>query len=184
MNVYLTQEEKIFFTTSINSIGIVPWKSSNTKIGEQAICGLSGGERKHVPIGVDSAITFQTMKSLNNLLKNGKNGICIVHPPSSEMFGSIDRVLLLEKSKVVYHGYVQDLAIHLPKHTSTGYSSPEHNNIADFILPQVQQVNAQPDYSTKKWDEYMRTNNQTSFIPENINSQLKQQLPVNCGMMN
>ena len=113
------------------------------------------------------------MKLLKNLAKNGKTVICSLHQPSSEIFGLIDRVLVLAKGKVVYHGYVHDLAIYLSKYT--GYECPQYSNIADFIL---QQVHEQPDYFIEKWDEYMATNNDTSFIPENANSQLKQQLSV------
>ena len=184
-NKPLSQEARIYRAEQVLQ-ELDLWDSRNTKIGGNMIRGLSGGERKRVSIGIelvtdpnilfldecttglDSAIAFQTMKLLkdlsqnNNNNKSGKTIICSLHQPSSEIFGLIDRVLILAKGKAVYHGYVNELPLYLSKHT--GYECPNYTNVADFVL---QLVHEQPDFFIDKWDEYMQNSGETSFIPQN-----------------
>ena len=85
--------------------------------------------------GLDSAIAFQTMQLLKNLANHGKTVVASLHQPSSEIFGLLDRVIILAKGRVVYNGYVHDLAGYLQDYT--GYECPQYSNIADFVLQQV-----------------------------------------------
>ena len=94
-----------------------------TRIGDDAIRGLSGGEKKRTSVGVelvvepnlifldeptsglDSFTALQTLTILKGLTKEqGKQVIATIHQPSSEIFEMIDVLVLLAKGHVVYHG--------------------------------------------------------------------------------
>eukprot|EP00484_Ammonia_sp_Unknown_P029461 CAMPEP_0197034414 /NCGR_PEP_ID=MMETSP1384-20130603/12542_1 /TAXON_ID=29189 /ORGANISM="Ammonia sp." /LENGTH=670 /DNA_ID=CAMNT_0042464345 /DNA_START=4 /DNA_END=2013 /DNA_ORIENTATION=+ len=149
-------------------------KCSETKIGGPAVRGLSGGERKRVSIGVelvtnptvlmldeptsglDSAIAYQTMLLLRKLANSGKMVIASIHQPSSEIFNTLDRVLILARGKAVYEGKRSYLAEYL---LSIGYECPRYSNIADFVL---QKISENTDYFIDKWQQYIETQDEHS----------------------
>jgi len=113
---------------------------SNTKVGNNLIRGISGGERKRASIGVelltnpsvifldepttgifdidfrkntfinsfnflkglDSATSFHVVNILKNLAKSGRTVISTIHQPSSEIFGTFDKLLLMVQGKIIY----------------------------------------------------------------------------------
>eukprot|EP01084_Bolivina_argentea_P011260 21046_1 len=149
---------------------------SETKIGGKAIRGLSGGERKRVSIGIelvtdpnilmldeptsglDSAIAYQTMVLLRKLANEGKMVIASIHQPSSEIFSTLDRVLILAQGKAIYEGKVNKLAEYF---ASIGYECPRYSNIADFVL---QKCCENTQFFINKWDEYIKTDSNSSYF--------------------
>ena len=104
--------------------------------------------------GLDSAIAYQTMLLLKQLANNGKMVIASIHQPSSEIFNTLDRVLILAKGKTVYFGKVSKLPSYL---ISIGYECPRYSNVADFTL---QKIAENDDFFINKWDEYSLKNNE------------------------
>ena len=84
------------------------------------IRGVSGGERKRTSIGVelltnpsiifldepttglDSATSFHVINILKNLAKAGRTIISTIHQPSSEIFGTFDKLLLMVQGNIIY----------------------------------------------------------------------------------
>eukprot|EP01084_Bolivina_argentea_P196726 337231_1 len=144
-------------------------KCSETKIGGKAVRGLSGGERKRVSIGIelvtdpdilmldeptsglDSHIAYQTMLLLRKLANTGKMVIASIHQPSSEIFNTLDRVLILAQGRAIYEGRVDKLAEYL---ISIGYQCPMYSNIADYVL---NKVCGNETYFMNKWEQYTQT---------------------------
>ena len=95
----------------------------NTKIGNNFIRGVSGGERKRTSIGVelisdpqivfldepttglDSYNAFDVVKNLCSLPKEyGKIVIFTIHQPSSEIFTLLDKICILADGRNIYFG--------------------------------------------------------------------------------
>ena len=52
--------------------------------------------------GLDSATSFNVLNILKNLALGGRTIISTVHQPSSEIFGTFDRLLLMVQGKIIY----------------------------------------------------------------------------------
>ena len=107
----------------------------DTRIGDDAIRGLSGGEKKRTSVGVelvvepnlifldeptsglDSFTALKTMEILKGLTADqGKQVIATVHQPSSEIFQMLDILVLLAKGHVVYYGPTTDVIAYFDRY--------------------------------------------------------------------
>jgi len=119
-----------------------------TKVADSPIMLLSGGEKKRVNIGtelltdpkiimldeptsgLDSTSAVSLIRLLHNLAKDhGKTVVTSIHQPSSAVFRSFDRLLMLADGNVVYFGtpvdslsYLRDLNLSCPD----GYNASDH----------------------------------------------------------
>lgn len=110
---------------------------------------LSGGEKKRLSIGVelvtnppimffdeptsglDSYSSFQIMTYLQNLAREGRTVIVVIHQPSSRLLELIDDILLLAQGMCLFNGPLNQL---LPTLSSVGLQCPQYYNRADFAL--------------------------------------------------
>ncbi|KAL6275344.1 hypothetical protein ACE6H2_018945 [Prunus campanulata] len=94
----------------------------HTRIGGGFIKGISGGERKRTSIGyeilvdpslllldeptsgLDSTSANRLLLILQGLAKGGRTIITTIHQPSSRMFHSFDKLLLISEGYPVYYG--------------------------------------------------------------------------------
>ncbi|XWS61250.1 hypothetical protein CRYUN_Cryun07bG0109700 [Craigia yunnanensis] len=109
---------------------------ANTKLTH----GLSGGERRHVSIGLsllhdpavllldepisglDSTSAFNVMLILKSIVAScHRTVILYIHQQSFKIFSTIDRILLLSKGTVVHHGTLRSLQAFLK---SNGFTVP------------------------------------------------------------
>ncbi len=122
---------------------------ADAKIGNEAMRGLSGGEKKRVAIasqlvtdpsvlfldeptsGLDSYNSLAVVRLLRSLAEKGKTVICTVHQPRSTMFDLFDRLLVLNQGRTVYHGPAQEAASYFGR---LGFKIPEHVSPADYVL--------------------------------------------------
>ncbi|TMW59407.1 hypothetical protein Poli38472_004476 [Pythium oligandrum] len=134
-------------------------KCQNTIVGDAMLRGVSGGERKRVTTGemsfgnkfvllmdeistgLDSAATFDIIKSYRSLATNLRKTIVIaLLQPSPEVFAFFDNVLLLNKGRVLYHGPREQVVAYFE---GLGFHCPPRRDVADFLLdistPQQQQ---------------------------------------------
>lgn len=119
-----------------------------TKVAESPIRMCSGGEKKRVNIGtelltdpaillldeptsgLDSTSAVSLLKLLSNLAKeNGKTVLTTIHQPSSQLFHSFDRLLMISEGYVVYFGtpaaslhYLRSQSLACPD----GYNAADH----------------------------------------------------------
>ena len=119
-----------------------------TKVAESPIRMCSGGEKKRVNIGtelltdpaillldeptsgLDSTSAVSLLKLLSKLAKeNGKTVLTTIHQPSSQLFHSFDRLIMISEGYVVYFGtptaslqYLRSESLACPD----GYNAADH----------------------------------------------------------
>ncbi|CAB5321699.1 unnamed protein product [Rhizophagus irregularis] len=125
-------------------------KSARTKIGDNRVRGVSGGERKRVSIaselltdpsvilldeptsGLDSALALELAKILKELaIKQRKTIIIVIHQPSSQVFEIFDKLMLMCDGHMVYFGKRANVADYL---ANLGFKCHPNYNLADYIL--------------------------------------------------
>jgi ABC-type multidrug transport system ATPase subunit len=131
----------------LEELGLV--ECSDTIIGGGLIKGISGGEKRRVSIGVelitqpsiifldeptsglDAYAAKQVIKLLMKVAQGGNIVLFTIHQPSSEIFASFDRLILLHKGMLMYQGAIKDINADLQTH---GFPIPQNYNPADWML--------------------------------------------------
>lgn len=143
---------------------------ADTVIGGPLLKGISGGERKRTSVGVelvvrptmvfldeptsglDSFSALQLCKVLKKVANSGASVLFTIHQPASEIFNSFDRLILMNKGRVMYQGAVDEV----PKYFADRKKPiPPKYNPADWIMTVAQAT------SIKKL-------NKRGFFPEDI----------------
>ncbi|XP_069124330.1 broad substrate specificity ATP-binding cassette transporter ABCG2-like isoform X1 [Argopecten irradians] len=122
---------------------------ADTKVGNEFIRGVSGGERKRTNIGMeliisppvlfldepttglDSNTANSVMLLLRRLALKGRTIVFSIHQPRFSIYRLFDGLMLLSLGETVYHGESHDS---LEYFQSLGYTIEEHNNPPDFFL--------------------------------------------------
>lgn len=125
---------------------------ADTKVGNDIIRGISGGEKKRACIaielvtsppvlfldepttGLDASTANQAMRLLKRLANQGRTIVFSIHQPRYSIFKLFDSLTLLAKGRRVFHGPLSEA---LPYFEEIGYTCAEHNNPADFFLDVV-----------------------------------------------
>ncbi|GLJ40192.1 hypothetical protein SUGI_0824420 [Cryptomeria japonica] len=149
----LSKEEKEAKVESLLSeLGLV--HVSNTRIGDESIRGVSGGERRRVSIGVDvihdpavllldeptsgldSAAALNVVEMLHAMAKNSHNRTIIltIHQPSYRILSLISSLLLLSKGSVAHHGSLESLQNSL---ISGGRKIPAQLNALEYAMEMI-----------------------------------------------
>ncbi|KAJ2784550.1 hypothetical protein GGI15_002228 [Coemansia interrupta] len=122
----------------------------NTRIGNAATRGVSGGERKRVSIGSElltdpkllfldeptSGLDSNSSEMVVELVKKisveqNTAAIMTIHQPNARIFNLFDRVILLSQGSVVYFGPTSGSINYF---ASIGYQCPMHENPADYFV--------------------------------------------------
>ncbi|CAL1544610.1 unnamed protein product [Lymnaea stagnalis] len=124
-------------------------RCADTKVGNEFIRGVSGGERKRCNIGMELIIspgvlfldepttgldanTANTvLMFLKRLSRRGRTIIFSIHQPRYSIYRLFDSLMLLSQGHTVYHGPSEEA---LEFFSSQGYICQEHNNPPDFFL--------------------------------------------------
>ena len=95
---------------------------ADTVTGGHLMSGISAGERKRTSIGIelvtepsivlldeptsglDSFSALQLMKVLKKVVDSGASVLFSIHQPASDIFETFDRVILMNKGRVMYQG--------------------------------------------------------------------------------
>lgn len=147
-----TQEEKkAAVEWVIQRLGLT--SCADTRVGGALSRGLSGGERKRTSIGyelitnpsllfldeptsgLDSYSSLVLLECLRDLAKDGHTIICTIHQPSSEIFALFDKLHLLAKGNVVYHG---EASKSIEYFAQMGDPCPTYSNPADHFMKVLQ----------------------------------------------
>jgi len=132
----------------------------NTRVGNELVKGLSGGQRRRLSLGVsllgqpmvlfldeitsglDAASAESIMSFVHNLtVTNSIAAICTIHQPSGKIFKKITKLLLLSGGRVAYCGKTADVIDYFKQ---LGRVMPEQENPADFVLEQINQDFVEP----------------------------------------
>ena len=118
-------------------------------VGGALLKGISGGERKRTSVGVelvthpqlvfldeptsglDSHNALQLCQLLKKVSNAGSSILFTIHQPSSEIFTTLDRLILLNKGRVMYQGHTSDVPTYFAER---GYPCPQHYNPADHVM--------------------------------------------------
>ncbi|KAL2425309.1 putative ABC transporter ATP-binding protein/permease [Exophiala dermatitidis] len=124
-------------------------KCADTRIGDDAHKGCSGGEKRRTSIGVqlladqpilildepttglDAASAIQVVQTLKSLADRGKTVIMTIHQPRSEIWRLVDNLILLARGSPVYSGPVRDCLSYFDQ---LGYKMPLFFNPFDFVI--------------------------------------------------
>ena len=122
---------------------------ANTRIGNNAQKGCSGGEKRRTSLGVqmlsnpsilfcdevttglDATSAFQLVKTLKYLASKGRTIVTTIHQPRSEIWGLFDHLVLLSGGSPIYSGSASKS---LPYFDNLGYELPEFVNPAEYLI--------------------------------------------------
>ncbi|KAI4892052.1 hypothetical protein NFI96_022360 [Prochilodus magdalenae] len=122
---------------------------ANTRVGNDYIRGVSGGERRRVSIavqllwnpgilildeptsGLDSFTAHNLVITLSRLARGNRLVLLSVHQPRSDIFQLFDLVVLLSSGSAVYCGPAKDMVSYF---TSLGYPCPRYCNPSDYYV--------------------------------------------------
>uniref|UniRef100_A0A3Q2E4B2 ATP-binding cassette sub-family G member 8 n=1 Tax=Cyprinodon variegatus TaxID=28743 RepID=A0A3Q2E4B2_CYPVA len=122
---------------------------ANTRVGNDYVRGVSGGERRRVSIavqllwnpgilildeptsGLDSFTAHNLVITLSRLAKGNRLILLSVHQPRSDIFQLFDLVVLLSSGSAAYFGAARDM---VPYFTALGYPCPRYCNPSDFYV--------------------------------------------------
>lgn len=118
-------------------------------VADTKISALSGGERRRTSIGIelvsnpsillldeptsglDSFAAKQVLGLLQKMARADNTVLFTIHQPSSDVFSSFDRLILLHKGRMMYQGLTRDIPMDYER---MGYKVPNNYNPADWIL--------------------------------------------------
>ncbi|KAJ2776659.1 hypothetical protein GGI15_004783 [Coemansia interrupta] len=122
----------------------------NTRIGDAATRGVSGGERKRVSIGIElltdpkllfldeptSGLDSNSSEMVVELIKKisveqNTATIMTIHQPNARIFNMFDKVILLSQGQLVYFG---PASASIDYFASIGHQCPMHENPADYFV--------------------------------------------------
>lgn len=139
-------------------------KCADTYVGNNVIRGISGGEKKRTSIGVellinpsiifldepttglDSTTALHVVQTLNKLAKSGRTVIATIHQPSSEIFTSFDRLVIMVQGNLVYQGPCLSSVDYF---RTLGYPIPSRTNPTDFYMKIMNKEGVALDYIAK-----------------------------------
>ncbi|KAG2506622.1 hypothetical protein JM16_009120 [Phytophthora kernoviae] len=123
---------------------------ADTVVGDALLRGVSGGERKRVTVGevlvggqslflcdeistgLDSAATFDIIKSMRTWCKAlGGSSIVALLQPTPEVVEMFDDILMINEGHLVYHGPRTEI---LDYFEERGFSCPPRVDPADFLI--------------------------------------------------
>ncbi len=125
------------------------YRCKDTILGNAALRGVSGGERKRVTTGemlmgdtkafmldeistgLDSASTFDIISTFKTFANHfGTVFVVSLLQPSPELYNLFDNIILLDKGSIIYHGPRATCLAHFE---SLGFECPKQKDVADFL---------------------------------------------------
>ncbi|XP_046841579.1 broad substrate specificity ATP-binding cassette transporter ABCG2-like isoform X2 [Xenia sp. Carnegie-2017] len=143
-------------------------KVANSKVGNEIVRGISGGEKRRTSIGMelitspnvlfldepttglDASTASSVMQLLYNLSRKGNTIIFSIHQPRYAIFKLFDYVCLLGDGHMIYNGPAHNALQHFEE---IGYECEPHNNPPDFFLDVINMVRDQSSLSDEEMAE-------------------------------
>ncbi|XP_028278952.1 ATP-binding cassette sub-family G member 8 [Parambassis ranga] len=137
---------------------------AHTRVGNDYVRGVSGGERRRVSIavqllwnpgilildeptsGLDSFTAHNLVITLSRLARGNRLVLLSVHQPRSDIFQLFDLVVLLSSGSAVYCGAARDM---VPYFTALGHPCPRYCNPSDFYVDLISIDRRSPERETE-----------------------------------
>ncbi|XP_049927196.1 ATP-binding cassette sub-family G member 8 [Epinephelus moara] len=137
---------------------------AHTRVGNDYVRGVSGGERRRVSIavqllwnpgilildeptsGLDSFTAHNLVITLSRLARGNRLVLLSVHQPRSDIFQLFDLVVLLSSGSAIYCGAACDM---VPYFTALGYPCPRYCNPSDFYVDLISIDRRSPEQEAK-----------------------------------
>ncbi|KAK7410899.1 hypothetical protein VNO78_02104 [Psophocarpus tetragonolobus] len=135
---------------------------ARTRIGDDRVRGISGGEKRRVSIGVeaihdpkvlildeptsglDSTSALQIIEMLKAMADSRERTIILsIHQPGFRIVKSFNSILLLANGYVLHHGTVDLLGVNL---RLMGLEVPFHVNVVEFAIDSVETIQQQQKF--------------------------------------
>ncbi|XP_050208475.1 ABC transporter G family member 5 [Mercurialis annua] len=132
---------------------------ATTRVGDDRVRGISGGERRRVSIGVDvihdpkvlildeptsgldSTCALQIIDMLKVMAETrGRTIILSIHQPGFRIVKMFNSILLMANGSVLHHGSVDQLGSDLQK---MGLQLPLHVNVVEFAIESIEAIQGQ-----------------------------------------
>ncbi|KAL3528137.1 hypothetical protein ACH5RR_012793 [Cinchona calisaya] len=129
---------------------------ADARVGDDRVRGISGGERRRVSIGVevihdprvlildeptsglDSTSALQIIDMLKKMAETrGRTIILSIHQPGFRIVKLFNSILLLDNGRVLHHGTVDKLTLHL---CLMGLQLPLHVNVVEFAIESIEAI--------------------------------------------
>ncbi|KAI3683177.1 hypothetical protein L1987_83677 [Smallanthus sonchifolius] len=142
---------------------------ANTRVGDDRVRGISGGERRRVSIGVavvhdpevvildeptsglDSNSAFQIIDMVKTMAETrGKTVVLSIHQPGFRIIKLFNSILLLANGTVLHQGSVDELNRSL---RLIGLEPPLHVNIVEFAIDSIDSIQQQKNQKTSNLEE-------------------------------
>ncbi|KAJ7372887.1 ATP-binding cassette sub- G member 2 [Desmophyllum pertusum] len=141
------RERKERVEATLSDLGL--FHVAESKVGNEFIRGISGGERKRTNIGMelimspsvlfldepttglDASTAVSVIRLLQGLGRRGNTVIMSIHQPRYSIFKMFDTISLLSVGEFVYQGPASEAIKYFE---DIGYMCEEHNNPADFFM--------------------------------------------------
>ncbi|XP_059625102.1 ABC transporter G family member 5 [Cornus florida] len=132
---------------------------AGTRVGDDRVRGISGGERRRVSIGVevihdpkvlildeptsglDSTSALQVIDIVKDMAETGGRTIILsIHQPGFRIVKLFNSILLLANGSVLHHGTVDQLGVQLKL---MGLQLPLHVNLVEFAIESIETIKQQ-----------------------------------------
>ena len=136
----------------IELLGLTPIRHS--KIGEETLRGISGGEKKRVAIGIelvtfpgllfldeptsglDSTTAQNLIETLKEIAQKTKMTIILtIHQPRASILPLFTKIIFMSQGQVIFNGSMRACLDHFKNVMQL--ECPEHENPADFVMDQL-----------------------------------------------
>ena len=150
----------------------------------EGVKGLSGGQRKRLSValelvsgpsllfldeptsGLDAVSALSLVRLLSSLSKAGATVITTIHQPSSTIFFTFDRLVVLARGKLCYLGPLSPTQP-LQFFKGAGFVCPEYHNPADFTMEILSEsADAQARLHKRLKDEPVDSRQRDASMPE------------------
>lgn len=177
-------------TFLLNAVGLA--HTEHTKIGNEFIRGVSGGQRKRVSIieclatrgsvfcwdnstrGLDASTALQFIKAIRAMTDMlGLASIVTLYQASNAIYDLFDKVLVLDEGKEIYYGPMEDAR---PFMEGLGFICDDSANVADFLtgvtVPKERSI--RPDFVNRfpRTADAIREEYRRSTIKANMDQEL------------
>jgi len=126
-------------------------KVADTRVGDQKVRGISGGEKKRLSLGcqligspelifcdepttgLDAFQAMKVMESLRVLAEEGHTVVCTLHQPRASIWKLVDDVMVLSEGSVIYSGSCEAVTDYFQT-APLSFPCEAHCNVAEFVV--------------------------------------------------
>ena len=161
----------------------------NTKVGDEMIRGVSGGEKKRVSIaeamitkastqcwdnstrGLDASTALEYVQSLRSLTNMAQISTCVaLYQAGESLYDLFDKVILIDDGKCLYYGPTEEAAAYFE---NLGFRRPKRWTTADFLTsvtdPHERQVREGYEHRIpRSADQFQAAYKQNSIFEANV----------------